>query len=154
MKLFTTTWHQRLAGFYGPLDIKPWSDTEVDFCKYFWACVRGFFSVLGILFLSALVSISVGDFLAWLAYVIINSYIPPEVSALAVLIGLGLTTSLVTFGVIVTYIFKPISDSVKAKIHETPTAVKTFSFFGTWYHTVKNKVCVPVKIKATESFDD
>jgi len=158
---FSEPWHRRLAGFYGPLNLDDYCDTTVDFCKYFWACARGTFSVLGILVISSFPSYLVADFLAWLTYISLNSFISPGPGAEVFILLVSAITIISSLGVLVYYGIKPMMASLKEmanSVKEDPVnhlvAAKTFSFFGTWYHSFKNKVCVPVTLKATKSWED
>jgi len=155
MKFFSESWHHRLATFYGPLDT--WEDDrEVDFCQYFWAATKGAFSVAGLIFIGGLISLLIGDFGAWVMAMIVNDmWLSPDdpalvLAALMVIGSLGVVLFLFIDNVVIPTQRKVVN-SIK-RMSETPVENTTsFSFVKTWLYTFKHKVCVPVKVKGTQS---
>jgi hypothetical protein len=155
MKLFSESWHHRLATFYGPLTT--WvDDREVDFCQYFWASTKGAFSVAGLIFIGGVVSLLLGDFAAWVTAMVVNGmWLSPDdpafiMAALMVFGILGVALFLFIDNVVIPTQRKVVN-SIK-RMSETPVEDTTsFSFVKTWLYTFKHKVCVPVKVKGISS---
>lgn len=147
MKIFTQSWHNRLATFYGPIN-RGYSDRQVDFCKYFWAAVKGSFAVLGILFAAFLVCIPVGDFIAWIvAMIALGTLIPVSGAGLALATFLVLGSTLTAGVGLVKYVLSPIKSVLIDNLALDDSTAEKFSFLSTWWYSIKNKVCVPITLK-------
>lgn len=148
MKMFNMPWHQRLATYYGSLDISTRVDSKVDFCVYTNAIFKGIINVSIVMFFGGVFSWILGDFIAWL----VSGYsVAPDVGAIIAIVILITAMVGVAFNVTEKYMVKPTLkylSSSNYKNDDTP------GFFKTWLYSIKNKVCVPITIKATDPYTD
>jgi ABC-type transport system involved in cytochrome bd biosynthesis fused ATPase/permease subunit len=151
MKFFNESWHHRLATFYGPLDT--WEDDrEVDFCQYFWAATKGAFSVAAITFAGGVAAMMVGDTAAWITAMVVNGmWIYPDDAAMVTALLTAIVSVAALSVLLHIYAINPMISSIK-RMSATPIEnPESFSFLRTWLYTFKHKVCVPVKVKGTQS---
>ena len=155
MKLFSESWHHRLATFIGPLTTCV-DESEDEFCQDYCASTKGAFSVAGLIFAGGVAATLLGDFFAWIAAMIVNgTWIYPDdlamvVALLASIVAIAGLSFLLHVGVV-----KPTYEKVVKGVKymsETPAEdTASFSFLRTWLYTFKHKVCVPVKVKGISS---
>ena len=146
MKIFTQSWHNRLATFYGPI-YQSNVDRQVNFCDYFWAAFKGGIGVLGILFASVLIGLPLGHIIAWVSWMAINfAWIAPTSLAISG-IGLLLPVVLIFSVAAINMLVAPRIKDKLAEKRKTRTLEKAPGFFTLWWYSIKNKVCVPIVIK-------
>lgn len=146
MKLFKRSWHLQLATTYGKLT--RWeTDHEVNFCKYLRECLNGSIMVSFIMFVSGAVAVLLGDLFAWIAAQISMGawIVPSEAAGIAMIFIVSISA---TVGVILLqeHVLEPMLEKAKYKRYLNESKEKKFSFFGTWYRSVKDKVCFSITV--------
>jgi hypothetical protein len=138
-----TSWHYRLASFYGDLTTSHFRWGDVDFCSY-WR--RVFFAALRLIILagilSVLLSLTFGDLLVWGTWMLLNGvWVDPGEGSIIAMGLLGVAT-LVAGIVAALHYGKQVLDR-----HREESGYREPGFIGQTYQSWKNKYCMKVELK-------
>jgi len=95
----------------------------------------------------------VGSVLAWLAYMLVNFsfVVPNEVVIIAIFFASVILGAIMLSTDLVYGLSQKLISPLRDKLNEDSS---NFSFVGTWWYSLKNKVCVPVTIKGKSNEDN
>jgi len=147
MKRDSLSW--RLASYYGPIDDwNKFEDIKTDVCSYARAVMVGVKNVLLILIALAVVSLFVGDFMAWVAASItLHDWIRPNEPA-GLFIGAICLIGGTAFFIVCKEKFVPIiRDYVNRDKTTEDCKQHEPSVLALWYKGIKEKTCFTITIE-------